>query len=102
MIDELPSYLGFAKEYRHVRVENAKEYVAGKEIHVSASESFFVLLKNVVHGTFHHISKDQMDWYCWKFALEYNGREMVDTDLFIDTLTDTEGRRRCYFKESQA
>ncbi|MGD1148082.1 MAG: IS1595 family transposase [Thermoanaerobaculaceae bacterium] len=102
MTDELYSYRGLGQNYEHGFVEHAREYVTGKDIHVNTQESFWALLKRGVVGTFHHISKDKMDWYCGEFGFRYNTRKVTDGERFTDALTNCDGRLRWYFKAEQA
>ncbi len=103
MTDELYSYRGLGRDFEHGVVQHsAREYVAGKDIHVNTQEPFWALLKRGVVGTFHHISKDKMDWYCGEFGFRYNTRKVTDGERFTDALTNCDGRLRWYFKSEAA
>lgn len=101
MTDELMSYRGLRKNYRHRMVEHSKWYVSGKDIHVNTQESFWALLKRGITGTFHHISAEKMDMYCGEFGFRFNTRKVSDMARFVDAVTNCDGRLRWYFKEEK-
>jgi transposase-like protein len=99
--DELNSYRGLSQSYSHDVVKHAREYVAGKDIHINTAESFFALLKRGVHGTFHHIDRKMIDMYCGEFGFRFNLRSLSDADRFVVAITNCDGRLRWNFSEAK-
>lgn len=98
MTDELSSYNGLAKTFKHQTVNHGKgEYVRGK-VHTNTAESFFALLKRGIHGTFHHVSAGKLPLYCDEFAFRYDHREVKDGQRFERALDNPSGRLTWYFK----
>jgi transposase-like protein len=65
-------------DYRHESVDHkAGEYVRG-EIHTNSIESFWVLLKRGVLGTFHHVSRKYLPLYLAEFQFRHNHRQNPD------------------------
>lgn len=98
MTDELASYAGLGRDYRHETVNHANgEYVRG-DAHVNSSESWFALLLRGIHGTFHHVSAEKLPLYADEFAFRYTHRKTTDGKRFDRAFDDVTGRLRWYFK----
>ena len=95
--DEFKAYRGLEKHVaKHSTVNHGKkEYVSGI-IHTNFAESYFSLLKRGILGTFHHLSEEYMPYYLNEFDFRWNHRGQDISELTIETIQNTEGKRLLY------
>ena len=95
MTDEWPAYNGIGKSFigGHQIANHSKgQYVTGIAS-INTAESYFVLLKRGVHGTFHHISKKHLAKYCNEFSFRWNHRKETDGERTEDALKNIADKR---------
>lgn len=80
--DELKSYKGLKKSYKHVRVNHsAKKYVIGAA-HTNTIEGFWSLLKRQINGIHHYVSPKHLQRYCNEASFRYNQRAETQDERF--------------------
>lgn len=73
------------KEFRRMKVDHTKEFVAGKDIHTNGMENFWSILKRGIYGIYHAVSVKHLQHYVDEFTFRYNNRKsknMYDIILF--------------------
>jgi transposase-like protein len=98
MTDEWPSYRGIGKEFsggHKVVKHNDGECVRG-DVSTNTVESYFALLKRVVHGAYHHVSKQHLHRYFGEFSFRWNCRKMNDGERTIEAIKGSDGKRLMY------
>ena len=91
--DEHKAYRGLP---RHGTVRHSvAEYVNG-HAHVNGVESFWAALNRGYHGTFHHVSPDQLDRYVAEFAGRHNRRPMDTEDMMAESVRGMIGKHLPY------
>lgn len=76
MTDELPAYKNLPSiGYKHKSVLHRKHYVDG-DIYTNNIENFWSQLKRSINGTYHVVSKKQLQTYVDEFAWKRNHRKM--------------------------
>jgi len=81
--DELKSYSGLGKSYRHEVINHIREWVRGN-IHTNTMENFWSLFKRGLMGSFHKVSVKHLPRYLAEFTYRFNRRE--EQDLFMMTV----------------
>ena len=71
------------------------EYSRGG-ISTNTAESYFVLLKRGVHGSFHHVSKQHLSGYCDEFSFRWNYRKVNDGTRTEFAIKGIDGKRLVY------
>ncbi len=95
MTDEWPAYRGIGKCFNggHQIVNHGKGQYVNGIANTNTAESYFVLLKRGVHGTFHHISKKHLSKYCDEFSFRWNHRKETDGKRTEDALKNINAGR---------
>lgn len=75
--DEWGGYKGLSKDFLHVVVNHAVEYVNG-QIHTNGIENFWSLLKRGLHGTYVSVEPFHLFRYIDEQAFRYNHRKNMD------------------------
>jgi transposase-like protein len=81
--DELKSYSGLSKSYRHEVIDHIREWVRGN-VHTNTMENFWSLFKRGLMGSFHKVSVKHLPRYLAEFTYRFNRRE--EENLFMQTL----------------
>jgi transposase-like protein len=81
--DELKSYNGLSRSYRHEVINHIREWVRGN-IHTNTMENFWSLFKRGLMGSFHKVSVKHLHRYLAEFTYRFNNRK--SDDLFLQTL----------------
>ena len=90
--DELRAYGKLSEDYTHITVNHsANEYVSGMA-HVNGVEGFWSLMKRGINGIQHSVSVKHLHRYCDEYAYRYNTRKIADTERFVTTILQSEGR----------
>lgn len=98
MTDEFASYHGIRKEFdggQKVVNQARKEYARG-DVYTNTAESYFALLKRVVHGAFHHVSIKHLPRYCDEFSFRWNHRKTNDGERTVAAIKAGEGKQLTY------
>ena len=90
--DEWNGYVGLSNNYQHEVVNhNINEFVKNG-YHTNAIEGYWSLLKRGIYGIYHFASPKHLGKYCDEFSYRYNTRKITDSDRFMMSLINTEGR----------
>jgi transposase-like protein len=91
--DSLASYDGLAKDYSHMVVDHAIEYVNGR-VHTNGLENFWSLLKRGIGGTYVSAEPFHLFRYLDEQTFRYNNRKnMNDSDRFDLAVRQIVGKR---------
>jgi transposase-like protein len=98
--DEWGGYKGLSKEFLHVFVNHAVEYVNG-QIYTQGIENFWSLLKRGLGGTYISVEPFHLFRYIDEQAFRYNNRATADnplndSDRFALVVSQIVGRRITY------
>ena len=90
--DEWNGYNGLKNDYNHQVIKhNEGKYTKG-EFHTNSIEGFWSLLKRGIFGIYHSTSPQHLKRYCDEFSYRYNTRKIDDSDRFMISLTQVDGR----------
>ena len=93
--DDATAYASL-KGYTHQTVNHsAKEYVDGMA-HTNGIESFWSLLKRGYYGTYHHMSKWQLQRYVNEFSGRHNVRDLDTVNQMEQVAIGFVGKRLTY------
>lgn len=98
MTDQLPTYKKIGKKFPggHFTVNHhLDEYVRG-DVHTNTAESFFALLKHVMYGKFHAVSKRHLHRYVSEFQFRWNTRKVDDGKRVAAAIKGADGKRLIY------
>jgi transposase-like protein len=93
--DDLPSYRRLGREFNHLTVNHAVQYVDG-QVHTNVIENFWSLLKRGLHGTYISVRPFHLFRYLDERAFTFNQRELTDLGRFTVVLASVSGRRLTY------
>jgi transposase-like protein len=98
--DEWGGYKGLSKDFLHVVVNHAVEYVNG-QIHTNGIENFWSLFKRALHGTYVSVEPFHLSRYADEQAFRYNNRAtpdnpLNDADRFMLAASQISGKRLTY------
>jgi transposase-like protein len=93
--DALASYTGLERDYNHLTVNHAIQYVDG-QVHTNFIENFWSLLKRGLHGTYISVEPFHLFRYLDERMFTFNLRDMTDYGRFEAVLTACSGRRLTY------
>lgn len=90
--DELASYTGLAKDYRHDTIRHGDGvYVAG-DVYTNTIEGYWSQLKRGIFGIYHQVGTKHLHRYCTEFSFRYNSRKSGEVARFNEVLTGCDGR----------
>jgi transposase-like protein len=90
--DELHSYDGLSREFKHEVINHAVEYARGN-VHTNTMENFWSLLKRALHGTYVSVEPFHLFRYLDEQAFRYNERKATDAERFHKVLGSVAGKR---------
>ena len=94
--DELLSYDGLSKDFKHQVINHAIAYV-DERVHTNGCENFWSLLKRGLNGTYVSSEPFHLFRYIDEQAFRFNNRkEMNDADRFSEVIRNIVGRRLTY------
>jgi transposase-like protein len=93
--DELKSYEGLDKEFKHAVMNHAVEYVNGN-VHTNGMENFWSLLKRALHGTYVSVEPYHFFRYLDEQSFRFNNRKATDAERFILAMKQIVGKRLTY------
>lgn len=86
-------YQGLANEFvGHAVVNHSIEQYKDGIFNTNSIEGAFSHFKRMVIGTYHSVSPKHLHRYCEEFSHRWNTRKQKDTERFMNTLKQTEGR----------
>src|SRR3954447_4454328 len=95
--DELASYTGLGRDFNHLTVNHAVQYVDGN-VHTNVMENFWSVLKRGLHGTYISVRPFHLFRYLDERMFTFNEREQDDLGRFETVLRQVAGRRLTYAK----
>jgi transposase-like protein len=94
--DEWKAYNDLHKWFNHQRVNHGiRQYVNGV-ITTNSIESFWAIVKRIIYGTYHHISKKHAQKYIDEIVFRYNTRKYRDEERFNLMLSSMVDKRLTY------
>jgi transposase-like protein len=90
--DEASMYQLGLDEYTRGVVQHSKREWAKGPVHTNNVENFWSVMKRGVYGIYHQISYKHLQRYCDEFAYRYNSRKMKDSDRFVQSIRNCQGR----------
>lgn len=93
--DDLPSYRRLGREFNHLTVNHAVQYVDGR-VHTNVIENFWSLVKRGLHGTYISVRPFHLFRYLDERAFTFNERNLTDLGRFTLVLGSVTGRRLTY------
>jgi len=93
--DQLPSYTGLDKDFNHLTVNHAIQYV-DENVHTNVIENFWSLLKRGLDGTYISVQPFHLFRYLDERMFTFNLRELDDFERFSHVLRAVAGRRLTY------
>jgi transposase-like protein len=93
--DELSSYVGLDRDFNHLTINHAVQYVNGN-VHTNYIENFWSLLKRGLHGTYISVQPFHLFRYLDERMFTFNERELDDFGRFQMVLRAVAGRRLTY------
>ena len=94
----MKGYIGIGKEYAggHETVKHsAGEYVRG-DAYTNSVESSFGILKKVINGIYHSVSKKHLHRYLAEFEFRHNHRGLCDGERVVAAIEAADGKRLRY------
>ncbi|MCE2686943.1 MAG: transposase [Rickettsiales bacterium] len=73
---------GIAKAMKVLSSEKYNEGRTTFKMHINSIEGYWSLLKRGINGTYHWVSKKNINKYINEFSFRYNSRNESDTDRF--------------------
>lgn len=93
--DEYQSYVGLGRDFHHLTVNHAVQYVDGN-VHTNRMENFWSLLKRGLHGTYISVRPFHLFRYLDERMFTFNMRESDDLGRFDTVLKQVADRRLTY------
>jgi transposase-like protein len=93
--DELLSYDGLNRDFKHQVINHAIEYANGN-VHTNGMENFWSLVKRQLHGTYISVEPFHLFRYIDEQAFRFNNRKMTDAQRFDIGLREIVGKRLTY------
>lgn len=93
--DALESYTGLGRDFDHLTVNHAIQYVDGN-VHTNVIENFWSLLKRGLHGTYISVRPFHLFRYLDERMFTFNERELDDLARFEKVMCSVAGRRLTY------
>jgi transposase-like protein len=93
--DALPSYTGLDRDYSHLTINHAIQYVDGN-VHTNYIENFWSLLKRGLHGTYISVEPFHLFRYLDERMFTFNERELDDLGRFEKVIDAVAGHRLTY------
>jgi transposase-like protein len=90
--DELPSYNGLARDYRHDTIRHGDGVYVRGDVYTNTIEGYWSLLKRGIIGIYHQVGTQHLHRYCSEFDFRYNSRKSGEVERFNDVLTQCDGR----------
>jgi transposase-like protein len=95
--DEMGGYKGLSKDYMHLIIDHAVQYVEGR-IHTNGMENFWSLLKRGINGTYVSVEPFHLFRYLDEQMFRYNNRAtkknpLTDADRFSRAVSQIVGKR---------
>lgn len=91
--DEHLGYAGLTQEFAdHATINHSRGEYFKNDVHTNTVEGFFGLFKRCILGIYHQISPKHLQAYCDEVVYRYNTRDVKDTERFMQSLKQTEGR----------
>ena len=98
MTDDYKSYrkIGIKFPGVHFTIEHDLGLYARGDIYTNTIESWFAVLKRVVYGTFHAVSKKHLHRYVSEFEFRWNNRKIDDGERVVAAIKGADGKRLIY------
>ncbi len=93
--DAFPAYNGLDRDYIHLIIDHAVEYVRGA-VHTNGMENFWALFKRAIKGTYVSIEPFHLDAYVVEETFRFNERKDNDGGRFQKVLGSVTGKRITY------
>ena len=93
--DALPSYAGLGRDFNHLTINHAIQYVDGN-VHTNYIENFWSLLKRGLHGTYVSVQPFHLFRYLDERMFTFNWRDLSDFARFCAVVNHVSGRRLTY------
>ncbi len=63
-----------------------------RNVSTNGVENFWSVMKRGVYGIYHQISYKHLQRYCNEYSYRYNSRDIKDSQRFVNSLKQIEGR----------
>ncbi|MGO9174543.1 MAG: IS1595 family transposase [Desulfobaccales bacterium] len=98
MTDEWAGYRTIGRDFTggHWTVNHGIGKFQRERISTNTVESYFNLLKRVIHGAFHRVSKIHLHRYCDEFSFRWNHRKINDGERTVEAIKGGNIKRLMY------
>lgn len=91
--DNHKGYVGLNYEFAgHNSVNHSEQQYKDGIFHTNTIEGAFSHFKRMVFGVYHQVSPKHLHRYCDEFTARWNTRKIKDSERFIQSLKQTQGR----------
>lgn len=90
--DAYNGYNWIGRQYNHVSIKHAKDFITKGEKHTNTVEGFFSHLKRMIIGTYHQVNRKHLQSYCDEITCRFNTRKISINQRFDFILTNMENR----------
>jgi len=92
MTDESNLYKYILRDYERQTVCHSKKEWVNGDIHINTVEGLWAVMKRGLYGIYHRASPKHLQAFCDEFAFRYNTRKIKDSDRFVLSLGQLQGR----------
>ena len=92
MTDESSVYSWALSGYKREYVTHSKGQWKDGNCHTNTVEGLWAVMKRGLYGIYHNVTPKHLQSYCNEFAFRYNSRGIKDSQRFILSLSNIEGR----------